>query len=461
LTSTPYAYQTFAQAKQQLANRLYDPSKVFWTDTELGLYLTEALRTWNAHTAYWRDEFIFPTVSGTTWYDMTDQTAMPNTLRPYTVTDEDLYVLMQYHLLEPPNGATVPWAGSAQFTLADFTAAVQRRRDELLSTCSITTTRRTTPAVAGRITLSDRVIDVRRMAYLPNSLFSQSNSIVWPEDTWGEDSFQVGHLQLPAGVPETYLLSTQPPLNFDTNRPPAYAGDYELLTIDAGPDLVAGTPQTLLTPDDWTPILKWGALADLLSRESNSRDALRAAYCEQRYRMGLKLLMSAPALLAARVANVPLQIDSVRSADLYQTDWEAQTASRPLNVFHSGLNLIALSPVPDAGPYSATLQVVRNAPIPANDGAFIQVGRDDLDVVIDLAQHLAAFKQGGAEFTATIPLFLRFLQQASIYSGKLDEIAEYTRTLLELSRREIDTNPVMTPSAESLAGQSGGGTNAS
>lgn len=463
MTTLPYNWITFAQAKQQLANRLYDPTKIFWTDAELGLYIVESLRTWNAHTSYWKDEFLFPSVQGTSFYDITDPTVMPNTLRPYTVTDDSLYMMIEYHLLEPPLGLVPAWTGSLQFSPADLVAAVQRRRDELLSTCSITVSRRLVPAVAGRIVLPDSVIDIRRMAYLPNALFSQPNSIVWPDDTWALMSYQPSFLQNPPGTPETYLQTTQPPISFDTNRPPAYAGSYELLTIEAGPALIAGAPQTLSIPDDWTPILKWGALADLLSRESNSRDPLRAQYCEQRYRMGLKMLLTAPALLAARIGNVPLQIDSLRAADLYQTGWEAQAQSSPVNLFHAGMNLLALSPVPDAGPYTATLQVVENAPIPANDAAQLQVARDDLDCILDLAQHLAAFKQGGAEFTATIPLFQRFLQQSAIYGAKLDEIAEFTKAIGDLSRRDVDQNPVMTPTGEDLAGQSGqaGGSSAS
>lgn len=452
--AAPYSWLTFLQARQQLANRLYDPGMVFWSDAELKQYIWDALRTWNAHTAFWRDEFTFPFVTGTTWYDITDLTVAPNTLRPYTVTAEDLYTLMEYSLLEPAVGSAA-WTGSAQFTVNDLIQAVQRRRDELLSLTSITTTRRTTPAVAGRISLSDRVIDVRRLAYLPDAIFSRSPSTVWPDDAWAEQSFQPGYLQNPPGTPEQYLQTTEPPITFVTDRDPAYGGDYEVLTIDAGPVLVASGLETLSIPDDWTHVLRWGALADLLNRESNSRDPLRAAYCEQRYRMGIKLLMTAPAILTARIANKQLQIDSVRAADLYDASWQARAAAEPNLLFHSGMNLIAASPVPDAGPYTGTLTVVENAPLPSADGDPVQVSRDDFECILDLAQHTAAFKQGGAEFISTMPLLMRFLQQTAVYGAKLQEIAEFTSTLQDLSRREVDMNPVMTPSGEEAAGSAG------
>jgi len=95
-----------------------------------------------------------------------------------------------------------------------------------------------------------------------------------------------------------------------------------------------------------------------------------------------------------------------------------------------------------------TATVVQNAPVPVNPGDFVQVARDDLDVIIDYAQHLSAVKQGGEEFSRTLPLFERFLKAAAGYNGKLLEIAEYNSMLLNLSQLEKGTNPTMTPAAE-------------
>jgi hypothetical protein len=244
-------------------------------------------------------------------------------------------------------------------------------------------------------------------------------------------------------------MYTQPPIAFDTDKPPAFAGQYELLTVNAGPALDPATPSSIIIPDDWAHVLKWGALADLLSRESEAQDLPRAAYCEQRYRLGLAAMRASPALLAIRDANVGLQIDSIRSADLYNTSWQALTPATPSMVYHSGLNLIALAPQPNitlAALMMAT--VVENAPLPAAPGDFIQVGRDDLDVIIDYAQHLAAFKMGGAEFTQTTPLLQRFLKQCTVYNGKLSEMGEYTTMLEGVSQMEANDNPVMTPAGE-------------
>lgn len=428
-----YSYLTFAQAKTELAQRLYDPSKQFWVDAELGLYLKESLRTWNALTSYWRNDFTFQSQSGVTWYDLTDATNLPNTLRPFTVFDTELYIAMQYHLLEPAVGVN-PWTGSsAQFQAADLVNAVQRQRDEVLGITGCTTIRRTIGAVAGRITLPDTVIDVRRMAYLPAI---GSPSTLWPEDTWGEQSFQQNYAQLPAGTPLTYLMSTQPPIAFDAFPPPAFAGSYELLTTEGDGILSVAAPTIIPIPDDWTHVLKWGALADLLTRESNAKDPLRAKYCEARYKMGLALLSDAPALLALRIANQVLQVDSIRSADTYRVGWQAEAQKKPDMAFHAGLNMLGLASTPDAGPYSLTATVVQNAPLPANDAAQIQAGRDEIDSIIEYAQHLAAFKMGGAEFLSTMPLLEHFHKMASVYNSKLNELGEFTSILHGLSQRQ-------------------------
>jgi len=455
-----YSYIDLVTAKQQLANRLYDSSQQFWSSAELGVYVREALRTFNALTGYWRGDFLFSSQIGVPWYDMTNLAQMPNTLRPYTLLDTNLYTDIQYALLEPATGVN-PWTGvSSQFSANDLINAVQRRRDELISNSGCTMTRRLVPAVNGRIVLPDTVIDIRRMAYLPAQ---GPPSVVWADDTWSEQSFNRNYTLAPPGTPSVYLLSAQPPISFDVDCPPGAAGQYELITVEAGPALVAGTPQTLSVPDDWVHLIKWGALADLLSRDTNARDDQRAAYCEARYRMGLKALEDAPALLAMRIGNVPLEVDSVRSADLYNTSWEGQTPALPTAALHMGLNLIALAPMPDKGlsvygagaygagaysssvPYSLMATVVENAPVPILNGDPIQVGRDDLDVIIDYAQHLALFKTGGAEFARTMPLLKRFLTQASIYGLKLSELGEFTQPLYGLGAREAQQNPIKAP----------------
>ena len=463
----PYAYITFIAARQQISNRLYDSTQQFWPPAEVGLYLIEALQTWNALTGYWRGDYNFPTVQGQNWYNLT---TVANTLRPLTVTDASVYQFILQQLLEPATGPV-----SVQYTTDDIYEAIARRRDELLSITGCTQTRTLLGVAVGRTTLSDQVIDVRRIAYLPlltnltgagyglgpyglgpyGISISPGNgqplsNVLWADDTWGNQSFQPLYTITPAGTPgrpNTYMLSTQPPLSFDVDVPPAYGGSYEVISVNAGPALnpAVPVPGSLSVPDDWVHVVKWGALADLFGRESNAEDPLRKQYCETRYRMGAAILAKSPALLAMRNGTVQLQIDSVREADLYRTTWQSESQGNPNLAIYAGLNLLALAPAPDAGPlgvpYSLTATVVENAPLPVVDTDLVQVARDDLDAVIDYAVHIAMLKTGGKEFSDSAQLLQRFMKQAALYNTKLNELGEFTEILYGLGKREQAMNP--------------------
>ncbi len=48
----------------------------------------------------WRGDFLLATTANQAFYDITSTTDAPNTLRPLTLFDTDLYTIIQYHLLE-------------------------------------------------------------------------------------------------------------------------------------------------------------------------------------------------------------------------------------------------------------------------------------------------------------------------------------------------------------------------
>lgn len=584
---------TFAMAKSQLASRLYDPTKQFWSDAELGTLLADALRTWQALTGYWRKEFTFPTVPNQTWYDLTTQSA---SLRPQTLTDASILADIELALLEPLTPVyPLAWAGSSQFAIDDILQAINRRRDELLSVTGCQITRHILPAALGRTFLPDVTIDVRRIAYVPSPLpfvgtliqsaggtttlkfqrrvttFSavgdqyiatgtylnlgafpvtirliaganvasatilpgqqQSVSIsilgtgaqmnyqiltqnasdslvlmavnpgafdntltpgvniftgdalqfitgwsgqagavitltqgissipatstpVWIDDTFALESFSPRWTGNPAGTPTTAIMSAEPPVSFDVDTPPGFSGQYEVLSVDAGApfSVLAATP--LGIPDDWAWIIKWGALSDLLGRESNARDPLRATYAASRYRHGLASLAQAPAILALRIANVPLPVDSVIAMDTYAPTWQSGVAGPPTDALVAGLNLIALTPTPDVGPYSLAASVVQNAPIPVADTDPVMLSHEAYDAVLDYAQHLASFKQGGQEFAATAPLLDNFMSAAGVVNSRLLALGPYLPAMLGRSQLEERMRPRLEPAPDMLTGAS-------
>lgn len=474
----PYSYSTLADAVNQLAGRLYlSQANVtngtgFWTAAELTLYIQESLQAWNAYAQYWRGDFTFNVAASgngwgeggygeggyggggtgsSTWYDLTQAA---NTLRPYTVTDVDLYTIMEYHLLEPPTG--VLWTGTEQFTITDLMSALQRRRDEILSTTGCSITLSTLPTTPGQVRnyLNDSILDVRRIAWFPTPVSNQDTAVpnvVWPEDSWSFQAFEDGYTTFTQGTPSSYALSSQPPLSFDVDRVPQQPGVYELLTVNAGTALMTTQPTIIPIPTDFCWVLKWGALADLFSKEAEAKDEMRATYCNKRYQQGMQLLSTSPAVLQLRINNVPTWTDAVRGADEYSTDWQSFLPGVPVNTFTAGLNMIALSPPPDATGYAVTATVLQNAPIPVNQGDFVQVARGDYDAVLDYAQHLALVKNGGAEFAATKELYARFVRQAALYNSKLQELGCFEDEIYGTSQREEVMNPRM---AKADGGQS-------
>lgn len=438
---------TLSTAYTDLAARLYDPTNQFWTQPELLLYLQEAMREWNALAGYWRGDFLLTPTTSVQWYDITSLAAAPNTLRPLTLTVTSLYTIIEYHLLEPPVGAG-PWTGSAQFAISDLQFAVARRRDELLGTTGCFITYATQAATPGRQSLPATTLDLRRLAFLPAATYGPPSTL-WQDDAWAWESFEPDYTTLPQGIPFTYAMNTQPLFSFDVDRNLNVPGQYELLTVQG-----LGLASTLNIPDDWAWVIKWGALADLLGRESNAKDLLRAKYAEQRYLQGMSLLARAPALLAARVNNIPTPIDSVRAADAFNPNWEGAVVGAPATILAAGLNLCALTPAPDSNPYSLLFTVVENCPVPELPADCINVTEDIYEAIIDEAQHIAMFKCGGAEFAATTAMHQRFLAIAAIYASRIAEMGEFAKVLYAQSQQESALNPRLTVDdpAEAVSG---------
>lgn len=430
-----YALVTFAQAKAQLASLLDDPDNVYWADAELGLYIHEALRTWGAFSHYWKERGVFSSAASTAFYSL--QTQLPSLLG-YTVTDRDLISVIQYQLLEPSTGSS--WTGTDQFTLADLTQAIQRRRDAFLVATGIVLAR-STPAVianaSGRSALDQTIIDVRRCAY------QVAGEDAW-NTLWRSDEYAFGAAtamtwtQTP-GTPETFSVSSVPPVTIQLMPPPLASGTLDLITTNSGSALdPASTPTILGVPDDFAWVIKWGALADLLGRDGQARDPERAEYCQARWEEGIMLARMYSSIVQLQVNDTPVYTISLQALDTSDPAWQS-TEGQPVLGALAGHNLLALSPVPDAI-YGISADVIRRAPVPAGDGDYLQIGAEEFDIVLRYAEHIAAFKMAGDEFKATLPQYKGIGDEALLFNSRLRAAArDYAqlqdRALLEDSRR--------------------------
>jgi hypothetical protein len=418
-----YTWLTFAQAKSQLAQRLADTSNRFWTDVECGIYIIEALREWNALTNTWSTEYTFnaPIVADQVWYDLSSLVASP---RSRTVTDSEMFTLMRYHLLEPPVGDM-----TGQFTQDDFTQALQRRRDELIqaSACNMANIQIASAPNQRSVFLADTNFEVTRVRFV--DVAGNANTL-YREDNLAFEYYQPGYLQAPSDVPNAYDIVTSPPLSLDVDVPPAQAGRYDMVVLQSGTVLAPPTNTVLGLPDDFCWVAKWGALADLLGRESEATDRQRADFCLKRYMDGMKLLSKSSWMLLGQIQGVPVDTPSLAEMDQYAPEWDSDPTAVE-SIVTCGIDFFAVSPVPDDvnNPISVFLNVVGNAPVPTVDNDYVQVSRDAWDAVLSYAQFLASFKMGGSDFTNAKDLETDFISMAAATNSHLQAMGIFSDVL--------------------------------
>jgi hypothetical protein len=87
------------------------------------------------------------------------------------------------------------------------------------------------------------------------------------------------------------------------------------------------------------------------------------------------------------------------------------------------------------------LYVLANANIPALDADFIQLGREVIDVILDLAQHTESFKMGGADFSSTMPLFKSIMELGAQRNRKVAALSTYKAVMDGKQMRENELYP--------------------
>lgn len=395
-----YTYITLAQLRGELLARLQDAGGVYTPAAEANLYITEALRVLNALTCQWNADFEFDFSAGDTWKTIN----VADSPRQRTVTDTYLYEQMEAMLLEP---MAVPWTGTTQYNLGMFSAALQYRRDELLLQSAANPARFTqaAPVLAIRTALSDTVLDLFRVRWIAQD--SSMPYVLGREDVVSANAFGP-LLNIQPGAPESWMITANTPLSFDVSRPPNQPGTFDMLAAFSGATFDPPVDTLVGIPDDWTPALIYGALADVLANSPEGRDSARAKYCLQRYEQLKKAMLKLPWLVQASVASVPVDTPSYKEMDAWNQNWEQRQPASDPQIVVGGIDFVALAPFVTGATVSSVLTVIGNAPIPASDVAEVQLSRDGVDAVLNYSQHLASFKMGGRDFALTMPLLEQF-----------------------------------------------------
>lgn len=421
---TAYSWMTFSQAKSDLALRLSDSSKIRWVDGELGMYICEALRTWNSLTSGWIQEY---TIASTSPGWLT--TNQNNSPRFQQVTDSYLFQVLQYHLLEPSSGLT--WTGTSQFTIADIVGAAQRRRDELIqsSGCNYSIQNVSTAQGVSRVVLPDTFLDVQRVRWVP--------SIGSPVTLVRDDTASNQYFDPSASSMTTWMVSGEPPLSLNVDSPTPVIGNMECVSLQSGANLGQATPTVLGVPDDFYWVVKWGALADLLGKESEATDRARASYCLKRFEDGKKLLAKTPWIIQAKVGGTPVDTPSLSEMDSYSPEWDTSTTDSNAVVVTAGIDLLSYAGTSST---SLTLSLLGNMAIPSVGTDYVQISRDAYDSILDYAQFLATFKDGGEEFAQAMALEQKFIRAAAAENDRLLHLGIYTDVLMTQGSRQSRFN---------------------
>lgn len=131
-------------------------------------------------------------------------------------------------------------------------------------------------------------------------------------------------------------------------------------------------------------------------------------------------------ILRVEVNGRPLTSSSLWDLDYGQPNWEEQSAQDgdfPTLFAPAGVNLFAIWPASFAGGETLSVEGVTAAPLLTSVG-FVDLGKDELETILDYAEHIAQFKEGGQEFDASQLLLQEFLKEAGERNAVLRQSAK-------------------------------------
>lgn len=157
------------------------------------------------------------------------------------------------------------------------------------------------------------------------------------------------------------------------------------------------------------------------------------------YAVGTTLLYSAR---VSMLSGLPLHPSSLIELDLARPTWRSETTASggsvptiPTIWAPVSLQRIAIWPATAAGGVNNLLiDGVSATPVLVEDADFVDLGEELHDPLLDYALHVAAFKEGGARWQATLPYFYTLLQLAA-QENSLLKVSKSFRRFAGLDRR--------------------------
>ncbi len=429
-----YSQYTRSQFTSELAIALSDPNHTYWALDELERALNEALLHWGALSSYWTTSGLFDTVANTPFYDLSAELPALRT-RAYTLGN--LYKEIQYHLFEPATGVAGGGIGATdQFTITQITNALARRRNQFVidSRIPLTFSQVNVPAPpVDTMAITQDVALIARAAWI-----DAATGVVTPlrrTDTFAAQSYSP-IWNLNPGKPYGYSQVESMPLTLILVPPPLASGAIHL-TYAKTITMAVADATLLQVPDEFAGTIKWGALYEILSTNSQGYDPIRTKYALERYTAGIELTAMLRSVMRVRANNIVLPVTTLARLDAGTPYW--QTGTGPIEKVACAYDLLAFKSVPGAV-YSITCDVVQAAPLPTADGDFIQVGPEEMGYLMDYCRHILQFKVGGVEFVQSMPLYDNFLKGATQRNKLIAAKARYLTPLFNQPQLQESEN---------------------
>lgn len=226
-----------------------------------------------------------------------------------TVTDQYIGNDIIYRTLENGN-ADANIAGPTplitdMFSVTEILDSMNRIQQQFLLATGLVLTRATIPGAIGQPTYDLPVDNIlaRRVTWTqPNGGWNTGgwNTDPWNNgsgmttmmltkcDTWELDNAQPDWPYDTSSVPVAWWDTTLPQQQIGIAKTPANTGTIGLLYVALAAQL-DNTGVALTVPDDWSPYILWGTLAELLGSDGPSFDPVRAKWCKQRMDEGIEL----------------------------------------------------------------------------------------------------------------------------------------------------------------------------
>jgi hypothetical protein len=207
------------------------------------------------------------------------------------VTDQNLCNELQFHLLETPNnGASY---GSGLYTAAEVAGRLNFRADLFNKLTDVYLSTATANATSGTKS-QDLSSAVSTFIDLVDVFYSSDNGTTYtqiPEGSSIEGDKYITD-QTAVALPSFYTLDTASVLTLIFFPAPTFTGSNGKIKFlySARLGTLPATPNgsSFSIPDDFTPFIKYGALADLFMKSGETYDPARANIAEALFQLGVE-----------------------------------------------------------------------------------------------------------------------------------------------------------------------------